>query len=89
MSSDSDIALAFKERKEASKIKKEFNQEWSTQKLIDEGISFESKNWGNHLVVDSNQGKIDFWPSTGKFIVRQSGRHGRGIKNLLTICLRR
>lgn len=86
MSSDSDIALAFKARKEASRKKKESNQDWSTQKLIDEGIPFESKNWGNHLIVETQNGKVDFWPSTGKFIVRDTDKHGRGIRQLLKIC---
>lgn len=86
MSSDSDIVLAFKARKEASRKKKLSNQDWSTQKLVDEGIAFESKNWGNHLIVETQNGKVDFWPSTGKFIVRDTGKHGRGIRQLLKIC---
>ena len=49
------------------------------------------KNGGAHLIVNpSGWGEIfdppygiDYWPGTGKWIDRKSGRDGRGIKSLL------
>ena len=50
--------------------------------LKDKGINFESKNGGAHLIVDGYECVIDFWPSTGKFIVR-TGPKGRGVFNMI------
>lgn len=85
MSSDSDIAVTFKLFKEAKKEKKESNKEWSTNYLAEQGIAFQSKNDGLHLVVDSSKGKVDFWPSTGLFIRRCDKKEGRGIRRLLKL----
>lgn len=35
-------------------------------------------NW--HLLIDE---RIDFWPSTGKWRERQTGKQGRGVQNLI------
>ena len=74
-----------KERRE----KKRNNRKSSTDILLENGIKFESKNNGVHLVIDTSnrrtRGKIiDFWPSTGKWIVR-NGKKGRGIRRLLEL----
>lgn len=67
-----------KERQE----KRASNRASSTKILEEKGISFERKNMGAHLIVSTKEGKIDFWPGTGKWIVR-GGKKGAGIKNLL------
>ena len=85
MSETSEIAEMYKEHKEERRQKKEMNMEYSTELLKTVGIPFESKNGGVHLIVDGLDCKIDYWPSTGKFITRK-GRSGRGIKNLLKLC---
>ena len=65
--------------------KKESNKEWSTNHLISNGVKFQSKNDGYHLIIDHNGKKINFWPSTGRFI-SSDGRHdGRGVHNLMYI----
>lgn len=81
-----DVGDIFNAMKQASKEKKASNQENSTKILQEKGVKFESKNWGNHLVVEGKKGLIDFWPSTGKFIPRCEGRKGRGVFNLLKLC---
>ena len=86
MSEDSEIGQAFRAMKEASQEKKRSNLEWSTQKLQELGVPFESKNYGVHLIVSGKSGLIDFWPSTGKYIQRKPKKQGRGIKNLLKLC---
>lgn len=62
--------------------KKESNLSWSTDKLAKDGIVFDSKNGGAHLIISHNEKIYDFWPSTGKFLDRSSGKYGRGIRNL-------
>ena len=70
---------------ETKKKKKINNQESSTKLLITHGIKFESHNNGNHLIVKGERRLIDFWPSTGKFIVRGKNYHGRGVRNLISL----
>lgn len=54
------------------------NIQMRTEYLKDKGISFESKNNGQHLVVHSLLGTIDYWPSTNKWKVRDTGESGHG-----------
>ena len=82
MSSESEIAQSFKFLKEQSKAKKISNMEYSTLMLIDKGYDVNIRNNGVHLIVKHNDKIVDFWPSTGKFIVR-NGCTSRGVKNLI------
>ncbi len=72
--------------KEKSQQKRASNTEWSTNRLQELGIIFESKNDGVHLVVRHNGKVVDFWPSTGRFICR-SGKMDdydtRGVNRLI------
>ena len=71
------------------KVKKLNNIADSTNLLIIEGINFESKNNGTHLIVTDLKGNIiDFWPSTGKWIIR-GGKTSRGVLNLIRHIKRR
>lgn len=81
-----DMRDSFDDLKEASRDRKKYNQVNSTQILVDKGVEFEEKNFGVHLIVQGKKGLIDYWPSTGKFIPRTSGRTGRGVFNLLKQC---
>ena len=58
--------------------KRTSNRESSAEILKENGIDFVSHNGGAHLVVN---GSIDFWPGTGKFMVRTNGGKGRGVFN--------
>jgi hypothetical protein len=61
--------------------KRRSNTENSTELLRQQGIPFESRNGGAHLVVD---GVADFWPSTGLFIPRdRTYSRDRGVSRLL------
>ncbi len=68
--------------KQESQQRRAGNRENSAKILSDNGISFESKNLGAHLIVHGHSVTVDFWPGTGKFIVRK-GKTGRGVFNLL------
>lgn len=84
MSSDSDIALAFKAKREFIQEKKLSNIEFSTKQLTDAGVEFKSMLDGVHLIVTQLSGGIaDFWPSTGLWIVRAKNRRRRGFKSLI------
>lgn len=58
------------------------NRENSATILEQSGIPFTSHNYGAHLVVEGREGFIDFWPGTGKWIIR-NGKKGFGVRNLL------
>lgn len=65
------------------KEKKLSNLESSTEILIRNQINFTSHNGGVHLIITSLNEIIDYWPSTGKWIVRKSNKQGRGVFKLL------
>ena len=66
-----------------SNEKKESNLTKSMNILKEKYIIFEEKNGGLHLIIYFNNEKIEFYPSTGKWIFRKSTKNGRGIFNLL------
>jgi len=81
-----DVGDVFREMTKYKKAKRADNTTKSTQLLEDRGILFESKNDGAHLIVASRGYPslvADFWPSTGKWIVRENGGKGRGVFPLL------
>jgi len=75
----SDTGDMWREIKKDSKAKKQSNYDRAIERLNKLEIPYTCPN-SNHVVVDE---KIDYWPSTGKFIVRKSNKKGRGIKALL------
>ena len=81
-----DMAEVFNDMKKANKAKRAKNTSDSTKRLEQEGIEFESKNWGAHLVVQGKHEVFDFWPSTGLFISRTTGKRRRGVFNLIKEC---
>ena len=78
----SDMGEMFNDWRAAKQQKKRENLASSTDILTQRGIRFESKNGGVHLIVYAGERVVDFWPSTGKWIVR-GGRTGRGVFKLL------
>ena len=86
---ENEVTEMWREIRKERREKKRNNRKSSTDILLENGIKFESKNNGVHLVIDTSnrrtRGKIiDFWPSTGKWIVR-NGKKGRGIRRLLEL----
>ena len=73
----------YAEMAKVSKTKRCNNRNESALYLERLSIPFVSHNYGVHLIIDSENGIIDFWPGTGKWIAR-SGAAGRGVRNLVT-----
>ena len=81
---DKEIGEMWRDHKEASKVKRASNRTLAPEALAKEGITFESKNDGAHLIVkQDNEKPVDFWPGTGKFICRETGKDGRGVRNVI------
>lgn len=68
---------------DSGKAKRAHNRENSNRLLRENGYQFEEKNDAAHLIVQTLRGIVDFWPGTGKFIVRDSQFEGRGVFNLM------
>lgn len=71
----------FEAYKEAKKDKKAANVESSLALLRARNIEHQVCNWANHHTFVAN--RYDFWPSTGLWRDRKSGRTGRGVLNLI------
>lgn len=78
-----DMGEMFREWDRSKKEKKLSNLAFSTKKLIELGVDFESKAGGVHLVICHNGGTVDFWPSTGKYKFRNRKKYCRGLKKLI------
>lgn len=70
----------YRERERYSRMKKQANKQYSTHLLIEQGIAFESRDNGLHLVIRTSRGNINFFPSTGLY---NGAVKGRGVFNLL------
>lgn len=69
--------------KEADKARRAANRERGFNALADAGYAFEVKNGAAHLIVDTDQGKVDFWPGTEKWIARATRQKGFGAAALM------
>lgn len=81
-----DVGEAFEGWSEYKRVRRANNTASSTEILIQNGVAFESKNGGAHLVVKAKGQTIDFWPSTGLWCVRGSAERRRGVFKLLKLC---
>lgn len=63
--------------------KRRANRKSSGTILSENNVPFDSHNGGAHLVVRLNNFVVDFWPGTGKYIVRGSNTYKRGIFRML------
>jgi len=66
-----------------SKAKKARNKHYALEMLDTHHVTYESKNSATHLIV-SGEVIVDYWPTTGKWIARDTRKtSARGIKSLL------
>ena len=79
----SELSETWRAHKAASQQKRASNREQSTALLEAAGIVFEVKNNGAHLIVEGPDSYVDFWPGTGRWIVRSNKKAGFGVRNLL------
>lgn len=77
----SELGELYRAWDKTKKEKKAKNRRESTAMLDEKGLNYDVKNGGTHLIVKHADKTTDFWPSTGKFIVR-GGKTGRGVRNL-------
>ena len=69
---------------EASQQRRSSNRANSAELLRANGVPFESKNGGAHLIVRDGSGRIfDLWPGTGLWQLRGAPQRWRGVQSLL------
>lgn len=69
---------------EASRQRRASNRDNSAALLRANGVQFDSKNGGAHLIVHGGAGRVfDFWPGTGLWIERGKKQRYRGVHSLL------
>lgn len=76
-----EIYLHFSEQREARKKKRKANKEYNLGFLKRKNIPFVELNNGVHVRLVFDDETIDFYPSTGLYILKD-GTRGRGIFNL-------
>ena len=79
-----DMGDIFNDLREATRQRRASNTTNSAAMLQAAGVVFHSSNGGAHLIVQAGAAHtIDFWPSTGLWMVRkQKTRHG-GVRKLI------
>lgn len=78
-----DMGDVFNDWREHKQAKRADNTKQSTALLQQAGVIFDSLNAGAHLVVQADPNVVDFWPSTGLWIVRGQPAKRRGVRKLI------
>ena len=77
-----EAAETFRAMKHESQRRRAHNRKYSAELLRVNGVKYEPKNVGAHLIVQGPNSIIDFWPRTGRWHDR-AGIRGFGVQNLL------
>lgn len=79
----SEMGDAFREHREYMRGVKEARADEALDILSKSGIAFETLDCGRHLIFRDGNQVVDFWPTTGRWFDRKSGRRGRWVDRLL------
>lgn len=87
---DDDMGAMYRAMKQAHANKREENRDNSATLLIKYGIAFDTCNFGAHLMIklggkNTTNSIIDFWPGTGRWVVRDKDTRGFGVFGLLAV----
>lgn len=69
--------------REMSQQKRKHNRESSAEILTNNCVQYDVRNSGAHLIVRHGNLVVDFWPGTGRWIVRGDEVKGFGVFKLL------
>jgi len=79
-----DMAEVWEGYAERSKVKRAKNREQSERILTQFKVPHSVHNHGAHIIIECAGQMIDFWPGTGKWIIRGGPDGKRGVMNLVT-----
>lgn len=77
-----DLAEDFAALRADSKARRANNRSKSADRLNEAGVRYLERSYGSHLIIETPM-RIDFWPGTGLWIIRNSNERGRGVDKLL------
>ena len=77
----SDIGEMFRGLREHHRVNRAANKVQGTQRLVDSGHAFDSKNEGQHLILTEYGTRIEYWPGTNLW--REGGARNRGVQSLI------
>ncbi len=77
-----DMVEIFKAMNEEKRLRRQLSLKWNMELVLKSGVSFVTKNDGFHLILEDH---IDFWPSSGKFFDRETGKYGQGLNKVFVI----
>jgi hypothetical protein len=72
----------YRDLKEADKERRAENRVTGYKALVDAGFVFDVKNGGTHLIVQTDRGRVDYWPGTEKWLLVGAG-YSRGLDAFL------
>ena len=78
-----DMADVFNDLRKMKQEKRASNTESATAMLVAAGIQFKSFNGCVHLQIIAGNKSVNFWPSTGLWMVAGEQRKSRGVRNLI------
>ncbi|GJH00241.1 hypothetical protein [Paraburkholderia terrae] len=77
-----DMVDMYRDLKEIDKERRAENRVTGYKALVDAGFVFEVKNGGTHLIVQTDKGRVDYWPGTEKWMPKGE-RTRRGLDAFL------
>ena len=87
--SETELGDIYSVMRERSKEKRAYNRKSSVEFLKKAKLNFDIKNDGAHIIIKTQvfgtDTFIDFYPGTGKYIIRKTNIQGRGVRKLLRI----
>ena len=78
-----DMGDIFNEYRAYKREKRASNTQASVALLASQGVPFKMMNGHTHLLLQAGEELIDFWPSTGLWISRETKTKQRGVFNLM------
>lgn len=85
MSAGSELGEHFNALREESRARRERNRLAGPAILGENGVVYQTRNEGAHLVIHGGDGQpiADYWPGTGKWQARKLAISGRGVFKLI------
>ena len=78
-----DAIDTFRDMKKIDRERRAENRSRGYNALVAVGFGFEVKNGGTHLIVQTDKGRVDYWPGTEKWMAKGE-RPRRGLDLFLT-----
>jgi hypothetical protein len=78
-----DMIDMYRDLKEIDKERRAENRSTGYKALVDAGFGFEAKNGGTHFIVQTDRGRVDYWPGTEKWLLVGAG-YSRGLDAFLS-----